>query len=488
MGLATCVLLAGCNGDGSTTTPSSSTSTNPTTAAVVHVDGDTSEWPASDVIQADEHYLYLRVRPSAQPRTLQSFDGMLRLVLDLDGDTQTGLATSGPTVRDASGNEGMIGAEVEIVFSPSEDGAQGRGVACARLNADGSTAPISNGDVGLMFAPTYADNWYEMRIPREAAALPELRERGKRVVGVFEMLNLNGEAIGATPMFSARLPAMQPDLGVEMGLPTRGFGQVRVMSYNVLFTSPVKNPNGFSALIQAADPDIILFQEWHDGTAEDIENWLAAFAPGPQPWRVIKGEQTGVAIASRYAMTAASVSDAPMSGGSSPLRVIAGTIYSPIGPISAASVHLKCCGFAGSPEDQKRMAEAEAINQRLAAAWDTGSDRARVIAGDLNLVGSRPPLDILRAGLDHDGTSLEVADARVLGDGSTYTWRDWESDFTPGRLDWMMVGDARASIARSFVIDPSRLSDKALAAIGITADDANGSDHLPVVADITANR
>ena len=134
-----------------------------------------------------------------------------------------------------------------------------------------------------------------------------------------------------------------------------------------------------------------------------------------------------------------------------------------------------------SPEDRQRAEEARQINAALASANPSG---LRVVGGDMNLVGTRPPLDLLRAGLDTDGTDLAVAEPLVLGDRVMFTWRNHDTHFTPGRLDYVVFSDAGAHLANAFVLDTARLSDSALAAAGLERTDATGSDHLPVVVDL----
>src|SRR5262245_21368870 len=147
--------------------------------------------------------------------------------------------------------------------------------------------------------------------------------------------------------------------------------------------------------------------------------------------------------------------------------------------------HLKCCGTKDSPEDQARMAEARAINAAFAsAAGALDKSAIRLLGGDFNLVGSRPPLDILRQGLDADGSDLGVIAPRVLGDSSLITWRDPASGYAPGRLDYMLVSNANAQVVNAFVLDTSRLSDESLAQMGLDRTDCDGSDHLPVIIDI----
>ena len=64
-------------------------------------------------------------------------------------------------------------------------------------------------------------------------------------------------------------------------------------------------------------------------------------------------------------------------------------------PIVVFSVHLKCCGFVGGEEDQKRIAETRELIVALDRIRRDFPNIGIVIAGDYNLVGSRTPVDLL---------------------------------------------------------------------------------------------
>jgi hypothetical protein len=106
----------------------------------------------------------------------------------------------------------------------------------------------------------------------------------------------------------------------------------------------------------------------------------------------------------------------------------------------------------------------------------------------MNLVGSRPPLDILRAGLDADASELDVVQAWPLGDDAMYTWSDDSTPFTPGRLDYVVYSDSNSKHTNAFVFNTHRLSDESLARMGMARDDSSCSDHMPVVVDFLSRK
>ena len=103
---------------------------------------------------------------------------------------------------------------------------------------------------------------------------------------------------------------------------------------------------------------------------------------------------------------------------------------------------------------------------------------------DLNLVGSRRPLERLTAGLDAGGGDLEVAEAYRLTDRSQTTWRQPGQSFTPGRLDFQLYSGAFLTVDRAFPFSVGDLTATLAEQLGVQSGDAEGtSDHLPVIVD-----
>jgi endonuclease/exonuclease/phosphatase family metal-dependent hydrolase len=149
------------------------------------------------------------------------------------------------------------------------------------------------------------------------------------------------------------------------------------------------------------------------------------------------------------------------------------------------SAHLRCCGWAGSFEDRTRQVEADAIRRAVKRARTAVSFDGVIIAGDLNLVGSRRPLDLLAEGLDGDGSPLAAATALQIDGRSNATWSDPDQPFVPGRLDFLLYPDATMEAINALVADTRDLEPRWLKRHGLRLDDtASASDHLPVVADL----
>lgn len=455
----------------------------------VTLDGDISEWPADSAACVDEHNLYLRFTVADEQFTLQAADESVVVSLDLDASTDTGAVGELAPYND-------MGTDLEIRFSPERaDGTRGKGVLVEAIDKAGNRTKLDIGELDLQVAPSYAAGWYELRMtrtPRNAGVFPPggLRSTGF-VKGVVNLRGEHDKVIGYADPFVLPVNVVCPD-GVRLSgveVPSRPRAGVRVMSYNVEKSSPVRNPDVFKRVITALDPDVILMQEWEDGDAASVQAWLTQNVPTSPEWFVIKprGDNEhggGVVVASRYRLDP--LMDAPVTTGFNgrPVRFVGAVVHAPAGEVLAGSLHLKCCGTKDSSEDRERMLEARVINEAFAAAAVSHPEARRVIAGDFNLVGSRPPLDIVRAKLDADGSDLGVADAPDLAERVYRTWRDASTGFAPGRLDYVLYSQSNSRAADAFVFDTSRLNDATLARLGLDRTDCTGSDHLPVIVDL----
>lgn len=441
------------------------------------IDGDLGEWAEDAAGTADQDYLYFRVAQGEDAFPLQAGPQSLTLWLDTDGDRATGRQLGDPA------QSAWLGVELEIHFSPTtEEGVQ-RGVALTAYDYAGREWPVSHADVDLLALPTYAAAWYEGRISRhietEFGPLVGLADRGT-ARGMFVVLDEHDAVELSTDLFEINKPVASDAAPLaNADLPAKAPGTVRVVSYNVLRGSPMENPEPFARVFAAIDADIALIQEWDGGNAGTLESWFTALVPTQSGWSALAGEG-GVAVVAQHEM--APLGPASLSTGERTVRFIGANVLTPHGSVGVTSVHLKCCGTKGSQEDQDRSAEAELVNAIFFDAFANEGITTRIIGGDMNLVGSRTPLDILKQRLAEGETDMDIAEARVLGDGTAYTWRDASSVFPNGRLDYVV--STGAHVVQAFTLDTARLSDAALARLGLDRTDTSVSDHLPVVIDL----
>jgi endonuclease/exonuclease/phosphatase family metal-dependent hydrolase len=200
-------------------------------------------------------------------------------------------------------------------------------------------------------------------------------------------------------------------------------------------------------------------------------------------WTVLRGTGGGrlrCAVASRLKIDPYAALD-PLPMPDRPdrsIRIVGGELTLPDQRLLVVSAHLRCCGYAGSFEDRTRVVEADAIRRAIADAVASGRFDGVIIGGDLNLVGSRWPLDIL-------AEDLQVVEPFQIGGRSNTSWSDVRQPFLPGRLDFLLVTEPSLSVRRSFVLNTRLLNPRWLRRHGLrSGDTAEASDHLPVVVDL----
>lgn len=492
-------------------------------AGRVVIDGELNEWRGGTIATADADALSFRFSPG-RVATLQAHDETTRLVFDFDNDPSTGKRLQGPP------EVGTLGVDLEILFSPPlsalpPDAAQRivnrriqrgepaspftSGVTVLRHGPGGVITRHTHADAGFLSGPTYAADWFEARLDRHAPAMRGTGlDRGGSGRGIVLITDGAGEVIRYSEPFAFTLPEPAPGPTPALaGIPPQAPGTIRVVSMNVLRGKPLSEPAPFARLIAALKPDVLLFQEADEMGVDTLTSWLTGYV-GPiegkhewtagvqslsgsvGAWSAASMPDSGVAIATPHLIAEPYAAPVrltdPGTGQERTVRAVFALISTPMGDVLACSTHLKCCGSAGSAEDLLRLAEADAINARFAdldayIAADTGrAIRARVIGGDMNLVGTRGPLERIGAGLAPRGDLVPVY-TPVLGKDAAYTWRDDRNAFAPGRLDWFL-SDAR--VVQSFALDTRRIDPAVLAQHGLEPGDSAVSDHLPIVVDL----
>ncbi len=483
------LFLGGCAGPSSPPEPAAGPASPPRDAGIT-LDGEIGDWNPEMTVVADAEHLFFRVKVEGEMESLQGMRRPLLARFDLDGNGSTGARYATPQAAQG------FGVDLEIVFSPkAADDERGLGVAANAVGPDGRLRPIPHHELDLIFAPTHAAEWYEARLSvwdLLEAGLPRPEGGGAgsgSAVGVGRMIFVLGDGAGGVagwaPPAEFRWPGVvEVPARADVAAPARTEGAIRILSWNVGRSGPSARPEPFARVIRALEPDILLLQEWDEPGAPGIGEWFTAHVAGETPWSVVKGAGRGVTIVARGSAAPLGPGEIRAEESDYPVRFVGAMIQTAHGPVAVGSAHLKCCGWAGSAEDATRMLEAEAINEAMAAALAESAAEAVIIGGDFNLVGSRPPLDMLRAGLDTDGTELAVAEVFTLGDETQVTWSSDGAAFTPGRLDYLLYSDASVEVEQAFALDTRRLDDVTLDRLGLEAGDAHASDHRPIVIDV----
>jgi endonuclease/exonuclease/phosphatase family metal-dependent hydrolase len=294
---------------------------------------------------------------------------------------------------------------------------------------------------------------------------------------------------------------------------------LRVVSYNVLWNTifPDEDPTQaakFERVVQAIDADIWNLQEIgpNNPTDDDVVDLMNTIMPLPGGATWYGHQSWDNVIVSKYPLTMLATDTIPEPSSTS---VAMALVDLPDAQFDTdfyfMNTHFKCCGGVGSWEDDKRQEQADALVNWMRDARTPGGnvnlpvDTPMVVVGDLNIVGSFQPINTLVTGNiinegtygsdsppDWDGSSL--TDAHPLHNDSSdpnddYTWRNDNSSYDPGRIDYIIYTDSVLDVGNQFVLNTVDMSAAQRTATGlqkfdITVDQAGRTfDHLPVVVD-----
>ena len=458
-------------------------------------------------ITHDRDAIYVQLE-FAEIVLLQGLEGTATLLFDADGDQATGATQLG-----------VPGVDVAVVFSPPEPDwtAGARGTTVRSVGSIGSLPgeTLSSYELGLITAPTHAGNRFEIRIER-GIVLPGTPQlfRGSGFSVAFAYLGLDGE-VGErsdvlTYTFGPTTTHQQQEVVVRDPLARAAATELRVLSWNISAGAIFEQTEAFRRILAALQPDILLFDEapleldaatvlglLGDLPKSSSQTWSAAVGPGGGRQHAVAMSHYPVALAPALARIPypddfpaylstidrewiqEDLQDAATDGVSSAGFVI------DLGErrLLVVPLDLQCCGRLDEPEDRIRQIQATAIHGAVSAALPELDVDGVILSGDLNLVASRKPLDLLRSGLDVDGSDLEVLDAIQLDGRSAATW-GFSGSFSTSRLDYLLYSDSELMPLNAFVFDARDLAPEWLDAHGLTPQDARVSGHLPIVVDL----
>jgi endonuclease/exonuclease/phosphatase family metal-dependent hydrolase len=446
----------------------------------VTIDGEFGDWEnasllyESDVIESneeaalqvvrlwganDDNFLFLRIKLNREITLLEN--NPLVLLLDTDYDLATGYAPH------------SAGAELKWEFGTR------RGM--FYRNGQGHTIRFSN--IRLRTAPSVSSNEFEIAIGRQSA--PDnihslFRSDTVRVfLGNFQ--DDPGAFIKGTYVFDPE-PVAPPE---PIPLERMDDSDLRIIGFNAwddrLFDSRLTNQ--YRRILTALDPDIIAFQEIWNHSAQETQNRLDELFPDSDvQWEAVKMDNGNVTVSrfpimeswrilSRRRLTASLVDTREKYG--SKILII--------------NVHFRCC--ASGEED--RWQEIAALAEFIDDAREPGGrlhleeDTPVVIVGDFNLVGSRDQLaEITSSVRDWDGSGIDMVRARQTEKRMHYTWRNDQSTFSPGKLDYIFYTGSALQLQNHYTLKAETMSTDERERYGLMyGDTRDASDHLPQVAD-----
>ncbi len=419
-------------------------------------------------VASDRERVYLFFEVGAE-MNLQNDNGIV-LYSDVDNDPATGLSVGG------------IGAEIEWRF--------GERTGVVRHTEPGFI--VRQADVGLRQGPTVTSTAFEVSFDRRTVTEGELLMEDRTVAVLFQ--NESGGTRDTLPdrdeTLVVELSGSSPREPCSMVLKRRDRGDIRLVTYNVLFDGLFKRHSSFRRILRAIDPDIICFQEIYEHSDKQIADRLSTMFSGTTWYVTSNGD---CAIASRFPVQ--------NRGQGEVASVVWGWVDLPDDrfdrDISLVCAHLPCCG-----DNEGRQEQLNAVARWHRQQRETGTFTPRwgtpfILAGDMNLVGYSEQLDSLLNGWISDEQKYGVSRAADWDDTGfadampyhttcreAYTWRDDEESYAPGRLDYIVYSDSVLELRNHFVLWTPDLTAVELRNLHLEADDsAKASDHLPVVAD-----
>jgi endonuclease/exonuclease/phosphatase family metal-dependent hydrolase len=420
--------------------------------------------------RADSSRIYVRFE--VEPETSLQGGNSIAIAIDGDGDGSTGALIEG------------VGAELVWRF----------GERAGVLHTGGASRRVEQAEVGLLQAPTVTATDFEISFARRCADGTPLAPGPGAAIVLFDARE-GGDRVpdgsGALRLDLSSAPARRP-LPVVLG--RSGDGDIRVLTWNVLFDGLFKRPAPFLRVLRAIDPDVICFQELWAHTPQQTADQVSLALPG-STWR--GGATDEGVIVSRFPF----LDEGPIGGSGNYWAIIDLPDERYSVDLAVVSAHPPCCDDEAGRQRELDALAAWLRDARLGGAQGRALPAGTpiVVAGDMNLVGGRRQLSTLLAGEiadeatygpasppDWDGTPLADAVPRHAGGLDVFTWRDARSSFAPGRLDYVVYSDSALRLGNAFVLATEELTPEALARYGLHADDTVvASDHLPVVADFT---
>ncbi len=462
--------------------------------APIQLDGFFDDWanvtplcmdPAGDggtvdfrnvAVANDQDYLYIRfeVTGNVQPDEQQNME----LYLDTDLNAATGTAFGG------------IGAELYWKF----------GLQTGTFRPAATSYTVAHDNIGLMMGPTFSNNQFEVALKRNIIPGGTSVLMANPTVRFILRDATSGDLAPNTGSISYTFVAGS-DVPPTIPMGREDASHLRIASWNILsdgiFTA-AKQP-AQNRILDAINPDVLLFCEVFNHTAAQTKTQIEAFLPSAagQTWYTAKVDAANV-VCSRYPITQTWLIGSSTSFRESAFLIDLGA--SQTKDLLFIAAHLRCC-----TDDASRQIECDRIVSFIRDARTAGgvinlpADTPIVIAGDMNFVGWRQQYDTLLNGdivdnvtygadspPDWDGTPLAVPPSRHPDGRASYTWRSDTSSYYPGMLDWIFYTDSALTLHNHYIGETRTMLPATLTANGLLAADIPGaSDHAPRVADFT---
>ncbi len=419
----------------------------------------------------DDDFLFIRIEFDREITLLDN--NPVILFLDTDNDITTGY------------DPDIIGAELQWEFGDR------RGT----FYNEGGSHWIRFHNIRLRTAPTVTSTDFEIALG--CNALPD----GSTSLFQSDTVNIrirfdeqgNDAYASGTYIFDP-VPVPAPD---PIPLERMSDDDLRILAFNAWDDKVFEEEftDQYYRILNTLQPDIIAFQEiWQHSAGETSERVADLYSlDESSQWYAVK-EDTGNVTVSRFPIMDSwqiLVWDDD-EGWSDRHRLTVSLInmqeeYNT--NLLFVNVHLRCC--AGGEEN--RWKEITALTNFIDNAREPGGslhideDTPIILAGDFNLVGSSEQLAAIEDDItDWDGRGIERVRARQTGKRMHYTWRNDNSGFSPGKLDYIFYTSSVLSLKNTYTLQVEEMSPEQRDKYGLHYGDTRvASDHLPHVADFS---
>lgn len=394
--------------------------------------------------------------------------GQIYCFLDTDNNIKTGH------------KNGEIGAEIAIDFHRKT----------AYLNKD-EQYNYNLDQLGIRLMPTVTSKHFELAIPLSITT----SEAGSLRLGDTVRIQLFDKA--SKTSFPSKKRAITHSINnrtISRPEPTSlkdpQPSSFRVLSYNTLNNGLVDSVRGshLKAVFQTLEPDFIALNECWDVKANTAKDFFNKALPQAKKksWHTSK-EDPGNITVSRYPIQYADqIHDDH--------RLLATLHDLPDKPdlpesLLLINAHLSCCN-----KEDKRQKQVKALWDFIRSARNDGgnlsisSSTPVVIAGDFNLVGKRKTLDMLLSGTGKGRTfdQLNSVKGRHLNSRMTFTWKNIDSEWPAGKLDYIFYSGNKLKVLKSFTLNTETAPEAILSTSSLNDSTTRlASDHLPLVADLS---
>jgi len=324
--------------------------------------------------------------------------------------------------------------------------------------------------LNYIVAPSYAQDEFEMQL--------DLQRFGVGIGSEIGIQFSGSDTLDKTVRFKMTEPVPKP---LRRSAARTAETDLRIVNLNTRWGGLLdeQRAEAMGRYLRAAKADVYCFQE--EWRSEDVAGALERLMPSPKgkPWHVHKIE--GCVIASRLTLRPVPLKKDAYAGA---------VVELPDGgAVLVISVHLRAKGYLGDKRDAERITQATQIAEtirefragKLTKELAQYRHAAVVITGDLNLVGSKTPLDLLTTDLTLD---LRPCPAAHLIGEAVYTWRGGNKQtFSPARLDYVIYSAGKLQPQNSFVLDTTQLNTQELTELQLERRESTVSDHLLLIAD-----